>query len=538
MAHQGYTVRHTMSGYVRGMSHSGVARFLGIPYGASTAGAGRWRRARPPESWHGIRDALTFGPAAPQVDLRIEATGIWPQVLDLIYPRSGAPTEGMPMGEDCLVLNVWAPSEVPADGLPVMVWFHGGGFHHGAGSEMFFSGDAIARTGRAIVVTVNHRIGLMGFLALDHLLGDGYAGSGQVGVDDMVVALEWVSDNIESFGGDPGRITIFGQSGGGAKVATLLAMPHLEGSIHGAILQSGPIRWFQTPDRARDVTSRVLDAAGLTEVEADLLLELPLRSLLAIQRRGRPLEDGSRPIIDGDLIPAEPFHTEAASHLAEVPLMIGTTSHEMSLLLSEREDYAGLTYEQLPEAVAHTHGDAADTAVTAARTAHPEEPAPLVLARILTQASFTASAVTAATRKSRQAAPVYAYEFAYQTDALGGLLGATHSLEIPYVFGTVARSPFAGARPDRFRVSERVRDAWISFAETGSPNHPDIPDWPTYDETTRSTMVIDTHWKAVSGPDCDLNASPSGLAMWPDAWVAASLSAPGPNRHNDESETQ
>jgi para-nitrobenzyl esterase len=161
-----------------------------------------------------------------------------------------------------------------------------------------------------------------------------------------------------------------------------------------------------------------------------------------------------------------------------------------------------------------------------------------VLARILTQASFTASAVTAATRKSRQAAPVYAYEFAYQTDALGGLLGATHSLEIPYVFGTVARSPFAGARPERFRVSERVRDAWISFAETGSPNHLDIPDWPTYDETTRSTMVIDTHWKAVSGPDCDLNASPSGLAMWPDAWVAASASAPGPNRHNDESETQ
>lgn len=504
-------VVETAAGRIRGIRHDGVESFLGIPYGETTADRNRWRPGVEKASWVGIRDAVSFGPPAPQIDSRLTATATWPKVLDLMYPRAGSPLEGAAISEDSLTVNVWTPAD--AQGLPVMVWLHGGGFAHGSGSEMMFAGDEIARTGRAIVVSVTHRIGLMGFLALDEVFGERFA-DGQVGASDLLLALEWVHRNIGAFGGNPETVTIFGQSGGGAKVATLMAMPRAKGLFQRAILQSGPVRWFGTAEAAREATAGVLDLLGLTAADADVLFDLPLRYLMAAQRRAQKAGIGWAPYIDGDLIPRRPFDSEPSDLIADVEMMIGSTSHDMSLLLTERDDYATLTFEAVAAEVEATFGAEGADFLQAERAAHPHENPPLILSRLLTSTTFRASAIYGASKKSRQSSAVYAYEFAYETDAHDGLLGATHSLDLPYIFGTVGRVPFAGTRAERFEVSRMMQDAWIAFATTGSPQHAGIPEWPRYDERSRATMVIDSEWgtKAGAAPGAPL----VGPNLWPD----------------------
>lgn len=513
---QGYSVRSTACGLVRGVAHNRVESYLGIPYGASTGGAARWRTATAPEAWTGIRDATAFGAVAPQVDSRLGATGSWPEVLDLMYPRGGSPAEGGHVGEDCLVLNVWAPAERDSEALPVMVWFHGGGYGHGAGSEMLFSGDELARTGRVIVVSINHRLGLMGFLALDHVLGSSFRHSGQAGITDLVLALTWVRENIAGFGGDPERVTIFGQSGGAAKVSAMLAMPSARGLFQRAVMQSGPVGWFATRQESLDRTARVLGLLGLDASEADLLLDLPLRYLLAAQRRAQAAAITWAPHVDGDLVPALPFSAEGIAAMPQVPLLVGSAAHEMSLMLTEQLGYDTLQIADLGPLVATMFPERHDEVIADYRSRFPGENASLVLARIATDATFTRSTTLAAAVKSRQPAPVYAYRLDYETDAHGGRLGATHSLDLPLVFGTVARSPFAGSRKERFDVSRRMRDAWLAFAECGAPNHDDIPAWPAYDEAERRVMVIDSQWSVVEGPRLDGFPPVNAPLAWPD----------------------
>ncbi|MCC6856617.1 MAG: carboxylesterase/lipase family protein [Microbacteriaceae bacterium] len=510
---QGFITESLTTGLIRGVSHNEVDFFLGIPYGQTTAGAGRWRAATPSAPWAGVRDCLQFGHIAPQIDGRLYATGSWPQVADLMYPQGGSPIEGGTISEDCLVVNVWRPTAATG-ALPVMVWLHGGGYGHGAGSETIFSGDQIARTGRAIVVSVNHRLGILGHLELGGVLGEGYAGSGQLGLTDLVLALEWVHDNIAALGGDPSNVTIFGQSGGAAKVGSLLAMPAARGLFARAIMQSGPLAWFASPEQVEQTTTAVLDLLGLSRDQAGMLLDLPLDYLMHVQHLAESAGITWAPSVDGAVVAERPFADEGLEPWADVPLLIGSTSHELSLMLVSEPWYDVLDESTLVEAVAQIHGENAAQVVTRYTAEFPNDNPSLTFARVQTDASITRSVVKGAGIKSRQPGAVYAYRFAYETDAHDRKLGAAHSLDLPFVFGTVTRSPFAGQKLDRIEVSQRMLDAWVSFAETGSPATSSIPAWPPYDETDRSTMVIDSEWAVIAGPT--LAELPAGASLWPD----------------------
>ena len=476
---QQYVARTVSGGRVRGVSHNGVTRFLGIRYGAAPTGERRWRRAEP-AAWSGTFEATAYAPLAPQLDTRLSSTGIMPAVLDLLYPRGGSPAENGTVSEDSLALNIWAPDG--AEGLPVLVWLHGGGYVHGAGSEQVFAGDQLARSGRAVVVSINHRLGLTGFLALEHLLGSEWRDSENAGLTDIVLALRWISENIASFGGDPDKVTIFGQSGGGAKVAALTAIPEAEGLFRGGIIQSGVARWVGSEADARELTGLVLEAAKIPEYDAELLLELPLRYLLHLQGSLGAVT-GWRPTVGTAFMPHRPFSAGVAP---KVPMLIGHATHESTLFLCEREDWAEITEAAALEALAGSHGDNARAALAASIAS--EGSVQLALAKEHTAVTFGRSAALALERST--AAAAYGYRFDYRTEAADGLLGATHSLDLAFVFGTTRSIPMAGDRAERFAVSEAMQQSWLSFAETLRPGHAGLPEWPAYTAAEPAQMVF------------------------------------------------
>lgn len=512
---QGPIVVATTAGRIRGVRSNGVDSFLGVPYGEPTGGAARLKAPKPARRWTGIRDAFSFGPSSPQVDPRFDSQGSWASVLELLYPRGGTPLEAGPSGESSLVLNVWAPAGTHHEPLPVMVWFHGGGYAHGTGSEAMFNGAALARSGRAIIVTVNHRLGILGYTPLGHLLGEEYAASGNAGLLDLVLALEWVRDNIAGFGGSPERVTIFGQSGGGAKVATLLGVPSAQGLFQQAIVQSGVMGWVATEEEGHSFTSALLDSFGIEESRADMLLELPLEYLLEGQRRFQRSVTSFRPTLDGDFLREIPFGATVTPLADGIPLMIGSTTHDMALMLTEDPSYASVTEDNLSarlDGFYPGHGEALHAQY---RERNPAESAQLLLSRIVTDRSFGLAAGQAADAKSLQSAPVFRYEFAYETTAHGGSLGSCHSLDLPFVFGNVAASPFAGEGADRFAVSEAMGNAWLSFAESGVPTMPDGASWPQYGtESGRVTTIIDAEWSVRPGQNpADVLSTQHG-AFW------------------------
>lgn len=475
---QQYVLRTVTGGAVRGVSHNGVTRFLGIRYGTAPTGDRRWRRAEPAE-WRGTFDATAYAPISPQSDTRLTSTGIMPAVLDLLYPRGGSPAENGPMSEDSLALNVWAPDG--GEGLPVLVWLHGGGFVHGAGSEQVFAGDQLARSGRAVVVSLNHRLGLTGFLALEHLLGPEWKDSENAGLTDMVLALRWVADNIAAFGGDPEKVTVFGQSGGGSKVAALTATAEAEGLFRGGIIQSGPVGWVSSPDEARELTGRVLEAAKIPEYDAELLLELPLRHLLHLQSA---IGIGTvwRPVSGTPLMPHRPF---AAGHAPKVTTMIGYATHESTLFLCERPDWTELAEATAIELLSETHDDPRASLEAGIAT---EGSLQLALAKEQSDVTFGRSAAVALEHATDM--PAYAYRFDYRTEAASGLLGATHSLDLAFVFGNTASIPLTGDRPERYAVSELMQRSWLSFAENLHPGHSGLPEWPAYSSADPQRMVF------------------------------------------------
>ena len=509
---QRYVEVATGAGTLRGIEHREVVSFLGVPYGASTAAEGRFRPPQPVAAWEGVRDATVFGPSAPQVDSRLGAGGTWVDVMTLMYPRSGAPTEGGAISEDCLRLNVWTPSADDGGTRPVMVWLHGGGYVHGSGNEMLFHGDELARLGDVVVVTVTHRLGLLGFLPLDRADAS-YAHSGVVGMLDIVQALEWVRDEIHRFGGDPDNVTIFGQSGGGGKVNALTAMPAARGLFHKVINQSGASMALTPDETSQGILDTVLAAAGLTRATAAQLAELPIERVLEIQAglgdlNGAFTLDGVpsgesgvwiAPASDAVHLPAAPFNP-VTEETDRIPMLIGFTSHEATLMLCNRYEYAGFTEEQLLHRLRNTHGDRAEETLVELKARFPDEAPRLLLARLISDDTFRQGAIRLAEVKSAQSAPVYMYEFAYRLGVYDDLLGAPHSGELAFVFRTVDRSPFAGDRIERFAVSDAMAQAWAAFARTGDPNHDGIPHWARYG-SDRTTMRIDTVWSAYTGPD-------------------------------------
>ncbi|NVN00198.1 carboxylesterase/lipase family protein [Arthrobacter sp. SDTb3-6] len=501
----------TTYGALRGIRFRGIESFLGIPYGAPTSGRARFTPPARPEPWSGAREALHFGDAPPQVDTRLGSEGSAQAVHNLMYVKGGHPLDGARMSEDCLNLNVWTPASDDGGRRPVMVWFHGGGFVHGSAGSGLYNGDELAALGDVVVVTVNARLGLTGFLPLDQLVGPDFASASNAGVLDLVAALEWVRDNIAGFGGDPGNVTIFGQSGGGGKVNVLMAMPSARGLFHKAINMSGPMLTVTEPAEARQLALKALAAAGVDANNPEAMRELPLRALLDVQRKLSPalgaafgmnpaapaMSTGWGPVLDGTVVVRHPFGKDAPAMVDKIPMMIGYASHDPSLLMAGSASFPTLGAEQARSLAAANFGDAGVAMMETFNGDFADEPVRLRYARVVNAFTFKAAATAMVEAKSEQSAPVYLYEFAHTTDILDGLLGTTHSLDLPFVFNNVDRSVYAGELPSRHHTSRNMALAWASFALSGNPNHDGIPLWAPDDGLGRG-MRIGPVWQAWS----------------------------------------
>jgi para-nitrobenzyl esterase len=495
-----HTVAETTSGKLRGAVKNGVHIFKGIPYGASPDGAARFKPAAKPAPWSGVRDALEFGPRAFQND---NSFALMPELLALFN------AEPIAMSENCLVLNVWTPA---LDGRkrPVMFWCHGGAFISGSGSSGWYDGTNLAHKGDVVVVTVNHRLGAPGYLYLGDLAGEAYAASGNVGMLDIVEALKWVRDNIASFGGDPGNVTIFGESGGGAKVSVLMAMPAAHGLFHKAIVQSGPAVTVMERGDATETAAMVLKELGLDAKQIDKLQKIAAPDLIkaqsavlakvgfglgALANRRRL---GFNPVVDGKTLPHHPFEPAAPKMSANVPLMIGTNKDEILLFAPQLAD--------LDEAGMQTRmkafiGDGAEKIIDAYRRARPKATAAEIAVAITSDRFMRIGSITLAERQAAQhGAPVFMYLFTWETPVLGGKLKSPHALEIPFVFDNVDTDRLSGDTPTKFPLAEKMSKAWLAFARTGDPNHSGIPKWPGYSGDHRTTMIFDNECKIANDP--------------------------------------
>lgn len=479
----------TTAGLVAGRVDDGIGIFRGIPYGAPTGGANRFQPPQPPPTWENVRECTRHGLACPQPSMSV----------DLLLDTVGTGREG----EDCLVLNVYTPG---ADGRarPVMVWYHGGGFTIGSGSAPAFDGRRLARRGDVVVVTVNHRLGHLGHLYLADL-ADGYDDSGNAGTLDMVASLQWVRDNIAAFGGDPGNVTIFGESGGGAKVCTLLASPAAEGLFHRAVVQSGPMLRGIDPGGATEIAREMVDVLGGGRVDA--LADVSVEQFVAAQSKvlGGPL--GGRgsigPVVDGRTLLRHPFDPDPAPTARRVPVMIGTTKDEMTMF-AMGVDPASIDRARVVAGARTYFGDHAEEVVSLYERTRPTA-SPFELDIAIGTDAMRVGSIRIAERLARAGgAPAYMYRFDYESSLHDGRLKATHAIEIPFVFDTIERAgqmALHGNRPDAQALADVVSETWLAFARTGDPNHSGLPSWPVYDEHRRATMVFDSESRVVDDPD-------------------------------------
>jgi para-nitrobenzyl esterase len=501
----------TAAGKLRGSTSGGVRVFKGVPYGAPTGGANRFRPPVPPEKWAGVREASAYRGRAPQSPGRPERR---PELQTILGPADTTQET-----EDCLTLNVWTPG---LDGVkrPVMVWLHGGAFGYGSGNRTVTDGGNLARRGDVVVVSVNHRLNIFGFLHLADIGGERYAHSGNAGMLDIIAALEWVRDHITAFGGDPGNVTIFGESGGGGKVSVLLAMPAASGLFHRAIIQSGAAIRVSTRERANALAAAVLKELGIARGDCGRLHDVPADRLAAaiapasraVGRPPGPLLDryDFGPVVDGpgegaDL-PVQPFDPAAPAIADQIPLLIGGTREESGFFVADDDEVWNrqLTEASLRRRIAAVAGADADRVLDLYRTLRPGASREDLLIATLTAANFRVRTVMLAERKAaRGQAPVFMYSLDWRSPACGGRLQAHHAMDLPFVFDNpdVADTTkgAAGAR----ELAATVSATWAAFARTGSPANPALPTWPAYTAGERATMVLDAVCRIVSDPDRD-----------------------------------
>lgn len=401
--------------------------------------------------------------------------------------------------EDCLCLNVWTPQLRDGGKRPVMVWCHGGRFSEGSGGNPWCDGGALAARGDVVVITLNHRLNIFGYLDLQGIIDPGHGESGNVGMLDIVTALEWVRDNIAEFGGDPGNVTLFGSSGGGSKISTLLAMPAARGLFHKAIVQSATLRGSSsTRERQQLVARALLEQLGFKPSHGDALYTTSAGRLVRAGKiveahLGEPVDMGIFvPTVDGSTLCEHPFVDTAPALSTDIPLLIGTNIDEMTLLLDRQLLSIGPRHlSAVVQRWAAIDQRTADRLVECYRDMLPTAETRDILVALTTDYALRASAIIQAENKSLQDAPVYMYQFRWRIPAHGGMYGATHGAEVPFVFGNVASAPgFLAEAADYQTLEQRVVAAWTSFARNGNPNNPELPDWPRYSMPNRSTMCF------------------------------------------------
>ncbi len=482
----------TTLGRIEGIEDRGLLAFRGIPFAKPPVGERRFCAPAPAEPWSGVRDASAFGFSAPQNKAQLDA---------LVGMGVGA------QSEDCLYLNVLTPA---ADGgrRPVMVWIHGGAFTIGSGSQPMYDPVPLALRGDVVIVTINYRLGALGFLHLLDVCGEDLGTSANCGILDQVAALRWVRENIERFGGDPQQVTIFGESAGGMSVGTLMGTPAAKGLFQRAIAQSGAAHRVNDRDSASEVASLVLDAFEIDPRDAARLRDVPLGRILEVQAKlvaSYKRHDALRafcPAVDGRSLPESAIGAIRSGLSRDVSLMAGTTRDEWKLFglmdpKSRELDEAGL----LERVELHLPGDEparrARGLIEAYRKARGGrtgiEPPELFYA-IETDRVFRMPAIRMLEAQSVHRPQTFSYLVCWEAALLNGALGACHGIDVPFVFGSIGRKgaqKFAGSGPEAERLSARMMDAWIAFARSGDPNVDDLPDWAPYDSRRRATMIFD-----------------------------------------------
>ena len=488
-------VANTDAGKVRGYINNGIFTYKGIPY----AEAKRFESPQKPKPWTGVRSSMTYGPVAPlMTPTNVTAAG---DESEFVFNHSWGFS-----GEDCMRVNVWTPSISDGKKRPVMFWIHGGGFTAGSSQELpSYDGENLAKKGDVVVVSINHRLNILGYLDLS-AYGDKYKNSANLSVLDMRVALEWVKANIANFGGDPNNVTIFGQSGGGAKVNTLMAMPSAKGLFHKAINQSGAFRSnMMGKTETQAITAEVLKVLKLAPNQVDSLQKIPFADLSAagnqalrniterMRAEGKPIPGFGLswgPSIDGDLLPYQPMSPEALELSKNVPLLIGTVKNEFAVFAGT--SMANAPLDKVMEAIKKQQGDKTDAFVAAVKKAYPNDKKPSDMMSV--DMTFRPGAVNQANIKSALpgGAPVYMYLFSWQSPVMDGKYKAVHCMEIPFVFNNIARcAEMTGATKEAYALATKMSQSWINFARTGNPAHAGLPAWEKYSEAKGATMFFD-----------------------------------------------